>query len=237
MNFDAGRVRSMTGPSAVKVRTPVAISARSVDWSAWVRSGVCPGGLPEAAPQTQPSMIGWMVAEAADALLRMSAAATNIARTKRLMVTPLRERDTQPHPAMRPLYISRLALVQNTPNFNAEIPTKIMTPDRVSSRLGTLEFFDGMPSDARAATVLDHLTFLRGVEVFLSTIPAASLEALRSGLVGVGATASNIVVISTDSRPARPSRRRSAMFRSPRLTWPNCSRSHSTKRLRCGTTS
>src|SRR5829696_9484424 len=98
MNFDAGRVRSMTGPSAVKVRTPVAISARSVGWSAWVRPGVCPGGLPEAAPQTQPSMIGWMVAEAVDALLRMSAAATNIARTKRLMVTPLRERDTQPHP-------------------------------------------------------------------------------------------------------------------------------------------
>ena len=28
MNFDAGRVRSMTGPSAVKVRTPVAISAQ-----------------------------------------------------------------------------------------------------------------------------------------------------------------------------------------------------------------
>jgi hypothetical protein len=81
---------------------------------------------------------------------------------------------------VRPLYISRLALVQNTPNFNAEIPTKIMTPDCVSSRLGTLEFFDGMPSDARAATVLDHLRFLRGVEVSLSTILAASLEALRS---------------------------------------------------------
>jgi hypothetical protein len=61
--------------------------------------------------------------------------------------------------------------VQITPNFNAEIPTKIMTPDRVSSRLGTLEFFDGMPSDATAATVLDHLTFLRGVGMFLSTIP------------------------------------------------------------------
>src|SRR5215207_3416834 len=105
MNFDAGRVRSMTAPSAVKVMTPVATSARNVDWSAWLPPGVCPGGLPEAAPQTQPSMIGWIVAEAADALLRKSAAATNIARTKRLMVTPLRERDTQPHSAARSLYI------------------------------------------------------------------------------------------------------------------------------------
>ena len=85
------------GPSAVKVRTPVATSARSVDWSAWVSPGVCPGGLPEAA-QTQPSMIGWIVAEAVDAPLRKSAAAINIVRTKRLMVTPLREGDTQPHP-------------------------------------------------------------------------------------------------------------------------------------------
>ena len=57
-----------------------------------------------------------------------------------------------------------------------------MTPDRVSTRLGTLEFFDGMPTDATAAMVLEHLTFLRAVEVFLSTIPAASLEAMRAGL-------------------------------------------------------
>ena len=66
-------------------------------------------------------------------------------------------------------------------NFNTPIPEKIMTPDRVPSRLGTLEFFDGMPTEATAATVLEHLTFLRGVEVFLSAVPAASLEAMRAG--------------------------------------------------------
>ncbi len=79
--------------------------------------------------------------------------------------------------------------------YNTEIPSKIMTPDRVPTRLGTLEFFDGMPTDETTALVLEHATFLRGVEVFLSTIPAASLEAMRSGLVEVGATASNVVVI------------------------------------------
>ena len=75
-----------------------------------------------------------------------------------------------------------------TPNFNTEIPDKIMTPDRVSTRLGTLEFFDGMPTDATASTLLDHLTFLRGVEVFLNTVQVASLEAVRIGLAEVGAT-------------------------------------------------
>ncbi len=86
-------------------------------------------------------------------------------------------------------------MAPNTPNFNTPIPEKIMTPDQVPTRLGTLEFFDGMPTNATAAVVLEHLTFLRAVEVFLSAIPAASLEAMRAGLEGFGATASNKVVI------------------------------------------
>jgi hypothetical protein len=90
------------------------------------------------------------------------------------------------------------ALPEPTASFNTPIPEKIMTPDRVASRLGTLEFFDGRPTEETTSKVLDHLTFLRGVEVFLSTIPAASLEAIRSGLESVGATASNIVVIFDD---------------------------------------
>lgn len=86
----------------------------------------------------------------------------------------------------------------NTPNFNTHIPDEIMTPDRVSTRLGDLEFFDGMPTDATAATLLDHLTFLRGVEVFLNAVQVASLEAVRVGLGEVGATSSNQVVIYDD---------------------------------------
>jgi hypothetical protein len=85
-----------------------------------------------------------------------------------------------------------------TPNFNTSIPSKIMTPDRVATRLGELEFFDGMPTDATASTLLDHLTFLRGVEVFLNTVQVASLEAARIGLGEVGATAANKVVIYDD---------------------------------------
>src|ERR1700723_1988557 len=86
----------------------------------------------------------------------------------------------------------------STPNFNTHIPENIMTPDRVSTRLGDLEFFDGMPTDATAATLLDHLTFLRGVEVFLNTVQVASLEAVRVGLAEVGATSANQVLIYDD---------------------------------------
>ncbi|MFH2128283.1 MAG: DUF1254 domain-containing protein, partial [Pseudomonadota bacterium] len=82
-----------------------------------------------------------------------------------------------------------------TPGYNNKIPPQIMTPDTVKTRIGTLKFFDGMPDDATVKTVYDNLDFLRGVEVFLSGIPAASLEALRIGFREMGAAKSNKVVV------------------------------------------
>ena len=86
MNFDAGRVRSITGPEAVKVKTPVACRARSVDLSEWVRPGVCPGGSPDAAPHTHPSVIGWIVAEAVEVVARATAQDSITSRTIRLLI-------------------------------------------------------------------------------------------------------------------------------------------------------
>ena len=37
---------------------------------------------------------------------------------------------------------------QKTPGYNHKIPDKIMTPDKVETRIGTLDFTDGRPSDA-----------------------------------------------------------------------------------------
>ena len=88
---------------------------------------------------------------------------------------------------------------RKTPGFNFEIPEKIMTPDTVETRIGRLEFVDGVPTAATTAAVYDHLDFLRGVEVFLNFIPATSMEGLRLGNVELGATRSNQVA---DLRPA-----------------------------------
>ena len=38
-----------------------------------------------------------------------------------------------------------------TPGFNHKIPEKIMTPDTVQTRIGTLKFVDGVPTDRDAA--------------------------------------------------------------------------------------
>ena len=92
----------------------------------------------------------------------------------------------------------------NTPGYNFRIPEKIMTPDRVETRIGTLEFVDGVPTHETTQKVYENLDFLRGAEVFLNFIPATSLEGLRLGNVERGATRSNQVVIMEELLDSAP---------------------------------
>jgi hypothetical protein len=91
-----------------------------------------------------------------------------------------------------------------TPGFNQKIPEKIMTPDSVKTRIGTLAFVDGVPTVETTHSLYDHLDFLRGVEVFLNFIPAASLEGLRRGQVERGATKSNQVLLFDELMDSNP---------------------------------
>jgi hypothetical protein len=50
-----------------------------------------------------------------------------------------------------------------------------MTPDTVTTRIGTLKFVDGVPTDETVRLAYDNLDFLRGDEVFLNFIPVASI--------------------------------------------------------------
>jgi len=95
-------------------------------------------------------------------------------------------------------------MTEPRPGYNTPIPQSILTPDRVSTRIGELEFFDGLPTPETAQLVFDHLDFVRGVEAFLSGIPAASMEALRRGLTGIGATASNTCVLFDELMDSDP---------------------------------
>ena len=82
-----------------------------------------------------------------------------------------------------------------TPGFNYLIPEKILTPDKVETSLGTLNFVDGVPTAETAQKMYDNLDRMRGVEVFLNFIPAASIEAFRLSNVERGATKSNQCII------------------------------------------
>jgi hypothetical protein len=72
------------------------------------------------------------------------------------------------------------------PKYAANVPASIKTPDTVQTRIGTLKFFDGLPDAQTVQRVYDNLDFSRGVETFLTCIPAASVFALCDGMRHVG---------------------------------------------------
>ena len=93
---------------------------------------------------------------------------------------------------------------QTPEGFNTPVPSKILTPDHADSRIGSLNFVDGVPTAETAEKVFDHLDFLRGVEVFLTCIPAASLEAMHVGTVAQGVDACNKVLIMDELLDSGP---------------------------------
>ncbi len=72
----------------------------------------------------------------------------------------------------------------------------ISTPASVKTPIGTLKFFDGVPTDATVKKVYDNLDRMRGVQVFLNTLPGASLYRMRAGNAKIGADKANKVAIS-----------------------------------------
>jgi hypothetical protein len=80
---------------------------------------------------------------------------------------------------------------------NAEALASVSTPDRVESRIGTLEFDDGAPSDATAALVYDNLDFQNGVQAFLGSIPGVSIAAMRRGFLAAGVEDNSFTLFSS----------------------------------------
>lgn len=83
-----------------------------------------------------------------------------------------------------------------------DVPAGILTPNSVNTRLGTLTFENGMPSEDTAQRVYDNLDFQRGVTAFLDSIPLASIASLKSGLESIGASNSALPIVANqmDSR-------------------------------------
>ncbi|MFB1035018.1 MAG: DUF1254 domain-containing protein, partial [Sinobacterium sp.] len=79
-----------------------------------------------------------------------------------------------------------------------------MTPDTVQTRIGTMNFFDGMPDDETVRKVYDNLDFIRGVDVFLNFLPATSIEGIRLGMKSMGAEDYNEVLIFDDLMDSSP---------------------------------
>jgi hypothetical protein len=69
----------------------------------------------------------------------------------------------------------------------------VSTPARLQTPLGVFELSDGIPTPDSVTRLYDALDFMRGVEVFLNTVPGASLAAMRKGFRSIGLTDSATV--------------------------------------------
>jgi hypothetical protein len=79
---------------------------------------------------------------------------------------------------------------------SSETLRSLSTPDRLDSRLGTLEFVDGVPSAETAETVYDHLDFTHALNVFLNGYQGASTCAIRKGFHSAGVQDNSVLIFS-----------------------------------------
>ena len=70
-------------------------------------------------------------------------------------------------------------------------------PDKVDTRIGTLEFSDGVPSDATAMSIYDTIDFTRALNVYNNSFRGASAVGLKKGFQSVGAGSGDIIIFES----------------------------------------
>ncbi len=80
--------------------------------------------------------------------------------------------------------------------MNEGIPLSVTTPDKVETRIGTLHFIDGQPTQETLQKVYDNIDFTHALRAFSDTLQGVSIHAIRKGIASVGAKDNEIIVFS-----------------------------------------
>lgn len=76
------------------------------------------------------------------------------------------------------------------------MPPSLITPDKVESRLGTLDFKHGVPDKTTADKLYDNLDFTYAYRAFMDNMRGVSIHALRKGMRGIGVKDNEVLVFS-----------------------------------------
>ncbi|MGB5242792.1 MAG: DUF1254 domain-containing protein, partial [Lutimonas sp.] len=93
--------------------------------------------------------------------------------------------------AQKPKMVTQQPVMKMT----TPLPESILTPDKIESPIGTLEFFDGIPNRKTIDAVYDYVDRARAVQAFINMTPAVSLYNLRKGNRDMGMGKSNQILI------------------------------------------
>jgi len=77
---------------------------------------------------------------------------------------------------------------------SSETLKSLGAPDRIETRIGTLEFKDGAPSAATAEKVYDTLAFTRALNAYNNSFRGASAYAIAKGFRSIGAEDNTVVI-------------------------------------------
>jgi hypothetical protein len=97
-----------------------------------------------------------------------------------------------------PLYLVTILLAAPAAfaDVSAEELRSISTPDRVESKIGTLEYKDGAPTPATLDKAYEQIDFTHAYNAFVNTISGVSINAVRNGLLSVGVKDNEVIVFS-----------------------------------------
>ena len=86
------------------------------------------------------------------------------------------------------LLATTVTVAQEIPSMEmtTEIPAGITTPDNIQTRVGELNFFDGVPDVESAQKVYNLLDFTHAYQTFLDGTKIASMDAIRKGILDFG---------------------------------------------------
>ena len=70
--------------------------------------------------------------------------------------------------------------------MTTEIPKGITTPDDIQTRVGELNFFDGVPDVESAQKIYNLLDFTHAYQAFLDGTKIASMDGIRKGILEFG---------------------------------------------------
>ena len=76
------------------------------------------------------------------------------------------------------------------------IPAQLVTPDKVETSIGTLQYKDGAPSKETAAKAYDYLDLMHGVEAFVNAYQGASVASIFKGAQDAGIPNNTALIFS-----------------------------------------
>lgn len=76
------------------------------------------------------------------------------------------------------------------------MPSSVLTPDVVETRIGALRFADGIPDEDTCDRLFDNLELTHGVGAYLAGLPGVSARAIRQGFLDAGVADNTVLLYS-----------------------------------------